>query len=200
MAPLLQPGNQVRVVWRARLDEHIGTFTAEPLRSRAAILSDRLALHGLNAVCGLLAFALPEREPHPLLYPETIALLDGMAGGSVWLEAYLRWELLLLEELGYGLDLRSCAVTGETADLDYVSPRTGRAVSAAGAGIWAGRLLPLPAVMLGKGTASPSEIALGLRTTGHFLETRLAREVGERPLPDARRRLAEAVAALARRG
>ncbi len=193
MAPLLQPGGQVDVAWRARLDEHIGTFTVEPLRSRAHLMGDRLALAGLNSVCALLLFALPEREPHPPLYAATIALLDGMGAQPDWVLDYLRWELGLLEELGYGLDLSSCAVTGARDGLAYVSPKSGRAVSRDGAGDWADRLLPLPPCLLGQGAADPGDLAQGLAVTGHFLTNKLATDIGSRPLPEARRRFVEAV-------
>jgi DNA repair protein RecO (recombination protein O) len=168
----------------------------EPLRSRAAFfLGDRLALAGLNAVTGLLVFALPEREACPELYAGTVTLLDLMGQTEAWPLAYLRWELALLEELGFGLDLTSCAATGATEGLVHVSPRTGRAVSAAGAGVWADRLLPLPPVLRGEGCASDAEIVEALGTTGFFLERRLAPALGDRPIPEARGRL---VAALSR--
>jgi DNA repair protein RecO (recombination protein O) len=184
MAPVLQPGAQLDVVWRARLDAQIGSFTVEPLRARDRLMARRGALAALNAVCAMLSRALPERQPHPGLYAATIALLDGLEAGDRPAD-YLQWELRLLEDLGFGLDLSACAVTGATADLRYVSPRTGRAVSAAGAGRWAERLLPLPACLLG-GPDDPRGIAAGLRLTGHFL----ARELGQtRPLPEARARL-----------
>lgn len=189
MAPLLQPGAQLAVEWRARLDDHLGHFRAEPLRSRAAILSDRRALAGLNALCALLHVALPEREPHPALYAGTVALADALAAGEGWEPLYLRWELRLLEELGYGLDLTACAVTGAREGLAYVSPRTGRAVSLAGAGDWADRLLPLPPVLLGDG--GPQDYAPAMALTGHFLSRGLEPVLAGRPLPEARRRLAD---------
>lgn len=194
MAAMLQPGSQLDVTWRARLEDHIGSFTAEPLRSRAAILSDRRALAGLNAVCALLHVALPEREPHPLLWRMSMALLDDLASGTDWPPVYLRWEVLLLEELGFALDLGSCAVTGARDDLAFVSPKSGRAVSRKGAGDWADRLLPLPAVMLGQGTASLHEIAQGLAITGHFLNRCLEPTLNGRPLPKARQRLLDMLA------
>ncbi|KZY51939.1 DNA repair protein RecO [Sulfitobacter sp. KE29] len=192
IAPSLQPGAQLDVAWRARLEDHIGAFTVEPLRSRAAVaMQDRLALAGLNAVTALLAFCLPEREPHPALYRRTEALLDMLGQGDVWPLAYLKWELRLLEEMGYALDLDACAVTGATEGLIYVSPKTGRAVSAKGAGEWADRLLPLPPVLRG-GAGNDAEVAQGLRTTGHFLTVHLARDLGGKPLPEARARFVEA--------
>jgi DNA repair protein RecO (recombination protein O) len=190
MMPLLQPGAQLDLTWRARLDEHLGTFAAEPLASRAALMADRAALAGLNAVCALVSHALPEREAHPALYPATLALLDAFEGQG-WGLGYLRWELLLLEELGFGLDLSRCAVTGATEGLAYVSPRTGRAVTAAGAGDLADRLLPLP-VCLRDGPVDPAGLAQGLALTGHFL----TRELGtQRPLPEARARLVAVLSA-----
>ncbi|MFD0911125.1 DNA repair protein RecO [Ruegeria arenilitoris] len=192
IAPILQPGAQLDVLWRARLQEHIGTFLVEPLRSRAAAaFSGRLALSGLNAVVALLSFCLPEREPHPGIYWQTEQLMDLLGQDEIWPLAYLRWELALLEELGFGLDLTRCAVTGTTEGLAYVSPKTGRAVSAEGAEDWADRLLPLPPVLRGQGAAPDGEIAAGLRTTGYFLAHRVAPSLGHTPLPEARDRFVD---------
>ncbi|WP_101065597.1 DNA repair protein RecO [Roseovarius salinarum] len=190
MAPLLQPGAQLDLTWRARLEDHIGSFTTEVLRSRAAAsMADRMTLAGLNAVTALLLFTLPEREAHPRLYARTEALLDLLDQREVWPLAYLHWELALLEALGFGLDLSGCAVLGAQAnDLSYVSPRTGRAVSRAGAGAWADRLLPLPPCLLGQGPAPDADIDAGLVTTGHFLHHHVAPQMGHRPLPEARQR------------
>ena len=193
IAPILQPGAQLDVTWRARLEEHLGAFTVEPVKSRTAILGDMRALAALNSVCALLHFTLPEREPHPALYDLTVGLLDRLGDRDDWPLDYLAWELRLLEELGYGLDLSACAVTGSFDDLAYVSPKSGRAVSQVGAGAWADRLLPLPPCLLGQGSASTEELAQGLKTTGFFLEHRLAPDLGTRPLPDARRRLVDAL-------
>ena len=114
-APILQPGAQLDLVWKARLEDHLGTFTIEPLRSRAAlVMNDRMALAGLNAVTALLAFVLPERDPQPDLYTRTIPLLDLLGQSDIWPLAYLQWEVALLETLGFGLDLGSCAATGST--------------------------------------------------------------------------------------
>lgn len=192
IAPILQPGAQLDVTWRARLEDHIGSYTVEPIRSRAGALSDRQALAGLNAVTALLLFALPEREAHPKLYARSTALLDLLGDQDIWPLAYLQWELALLEETGFGLDLSTCAVLGHQAnDLSFVSPRSGRAVSRAGAGEWAAKLLPLPPCLMGHGPAPDHEIAEGFRTTGHFLREHLAPAMGHKPLPEARARFVE---------
>ena len=195
MAPVLQPGSQVAVTWSARLSEHMGAFAVEPMRSRSGLMADRLALTGLNAICAMLHLALPEREPHLLLWQATMALLDGLERDAGWPVEYLRWELGLLEGLGFGLDLGRCAVTGSREGLAYVSPKTGRAVSAEGAGEWASRLLPLPQVLLGQGPANRAELQAGLAVTGHFLAKGLEPVLHDRPLPVARQRLIDLLAA-----
>jgi DNA repair protein RecO (recombination protein O) len=198
IAPTLQPGAQLDVTWKARLEDHLGSFTVEPIRSRTAqVMQDRLALAGLNAVTGLLSFLLPDREAHAPLYARTIQLLDLLGQNDVWPLAYLQWEVALLDEMGFGMDLSACAVSGLNDDLFYVSPRTGRAVSRLAAGEWADRLLPLPHVLLGKGDADLNEIVLALRTTGHFLNNHLAKSLGNLPIPEARQRLIDAMKRLA---
>lgn len=193
IAPILQPGAQLDVAWRARLEDHIGSFSVEPVRSRAAVaMGDRMALAGLNAVTAMLSFCLPEREPHPALYHRTQTLLDLLDQGDLWPLAFLRWEIDLLEEMGYALELNACAVTGATEGLTYVSPKSGRAVSAQGAGEWADRLLPLPEVMRGLGEAPDSEISQAFVTTGYFLSEHLAKDLGGKPLPEARARFVDA--------
>jgi DNA repair protein RecO (recombination protein O) len=188
-APVLQPGAQLDVTWRARLEEHIGSFQVEPLRSRAAsALSSRLALAGLNAVTALLSFCLPERAAYPQLYHRTEQLLDLLGQDSVWPLAYLGWEKAVLEEMGFGLDLSACAVTGATDGLVFVSPKSGRAVTRSGAGEWADRMLPLPPCLRGEGPAPDADILAGLRTTGYFLDAHLAPSLGNTPVPDARSR------------
>lgn len=194
MAATLQPGSQVEVTWRARLDEHVGSYAVEPVASRAGVLADRMALAGLNSVCAMLHVALPEREPHPAIYRRSIQLLDALPTGAAWQADYLRWEMELLEELGFALDLSRCAVTGSREDLAYVSPKTGRAVSRDAAGEWAARLLPLPAALLGQGPASQAELAQGLAVTGHFLTRCLEPLLNGKPLPEARARLLDMIA------
>lgn len=195
IAPILQPGAQLDVAWWARLDNHIGTFTVEPLHSRAAqVMNDRLALAGMLSVLALLRFALPERAPQPGLYARSLALLDMLGQSDLWPLAYLRWEQALLDDMGFGLDLGACAVTGATTDLAYVSPKSGRAVSRAAAGEWASRLLPLPACLLGQGVGDLEDVMQGLQVTGHFLLHHLAPGLGASALPDARLRFVDALA------
>lgn len=189
MGPILQPGAQLDLAWKARLEEHMGAFTVEPIRSRAAaVMGDPLALAGQNAVLGLLSFALAERQPHAELYAQTENLLDLIVETPAWPLAYLQWEMALLESLGFAMELKTCAVTGAFDDLAYISPKSGRAVSQAGAGDWADRLLPLYPVLLGQGAATDADIGQAMQVTGFFLEKGLAAEKA-RDLPDARLRL-----------
>ncbi|WP_323010389.1 DNA repair protein RecO [Paracoccus sp. (in: a-proteobacteria)] len=185
-AAMLQPGNRLSLRWRARLEDQLGTFAVEPAQARPGLIAGADALAGVNAVTSLLLFALPERDPHPRLADATEILLDLMDAGADWAEAYLHWEMRLLDELGFGLDLESCAVTGMREGLAYVSPRTGRAVSAQAAGDWAPRLLPLPAMLGGRSNGGIEE---ALALTGHFLQSRLAETHVGKPLPPARARL-----------
>lgn len=193
MAPVLQPGSWIQLDWRARLQDHIGAFKVEPVQSRAHLMADRLTLAGLTSICSLLRVALPEREPYPDLYIATQGLLTSLDRPD-WTASYLRWEIRLLDELGFGLDLATCAVTGTSEELAYVSPKTGRAVSRAGAGDWADRLLALPSGMTGTGPLSAEAVGLGLRLTGHFLERGLRPVLHDRPLPEARSRLVDLLA------
>lgn len=193
-AAMLQPGSRLDLRWRARRDDQLGTFAVEPVRLRSGLLADPLALAGLNAVCSLLIFALPERDPHPVLVGATERLLDLMEAGTDWSQDYLRWEMRLLDEMGFGLDLSACAVTGAAQGLAYVSPKSGRAVSREGAGDWADRLLPLPGLLGGAGDNGGQDLAQGLAITGHFLAARLAAELVGRPVPPARQRLVDRLA------
>ncbi len=127
---VLQPGNEVAATWRARLSEHLGTLVCELERARAAaLMDDAPRLAGLRSACAIAEAGLPERDPHREVFDSTVDLLDAMANTPGWRLDYVRWELRLLADLGFGLDLSACAATGVTDDLTYVSPRTGRAVS-----------------------------------------------------------------------
>ena len=190
MAPVLQPATQLSVEWRARLPEHLGVFTIEPVRSRAAsLLRDRLALAALSSVCSLLTRILPEREPAGDFYSHTVRFLDLLEGGSGWMAEYLHWELRLLREAGRGLDLSRCVVTGTDQGLRYVSPRSGGAVSGDAAGKWAPRLLEIPACLTGGGSCGLKDYSAGLRLTGHFLNTVLSETGSPEKAMAARQRL-----------
>lgn len=190
--PTLQPGNTLDAHWRGRLPEHLGSFTAELARARAgALMESRAGLAGLNAFAATCAAALPERQPYPPVFVAGEILLEAMAQSDAahWLPLYARWEAGLLEALGFGLDLSECAATGATDDLVYVSPRSGRAVSRAGAGIYADRLFRLPAFLAGQGgEPGPEETCDALRLTGYFLIERVLEPHGEE-MPQARIRL-----------
>lgn len=191
--PALQPGNGVHVQWRARLEEHLGSFTCELARARAGELMDsREALAGLNAFTAVTSTAMPEREAHEAVFLSGEILLDAMVAHDAahWLPLYVRWEAGLLEALGFGLDLNECAATGVKDDLGYVSPKTGRAVSRDGAGLYARRLLQLPQFLLEARNAEPTarDIADGLALTGYFLLERVLRPHGKE-MPPARMQL-----------
>ncbi len=194
IAPILQPGAQIDVAWRARLEDHLGAFTVEPVRSRADLMGARDTLAAMNAVTSLLSFVLPEREAHANLYRRTLAVLDMIGNGDFWRLGYLRWELALLDDLGFGLDLGRCAVTDRSDNLVFVSPKSGRAVSRAGAGEWADRMLPLSPALVGMGEGGDRDILDGLQVTGHFLGQHFAPTLGDRPLPAARQRFIDLIA------
>ncbi len=191
LSPALQPGTQLALEWRARLAEHLGYFRIEPLRSRAAaIMADRTALAALNAIGALLVTLLPEREPNPEIYDRTVALAEALAAGEWdWPARYAHWELALLAALGFGLDLTRCSASGVTADLFYVSPRTGRAVSHEAGGAWADKLLPLPGFLIGRGEPTIGTVREALRMSGFFLEHWACPAFERKALPEARDRL-----------
>lgn len=191
--PVLQPGNKVKVEWRGRLSEHLGTYTVEAISARAAeLMDDRLSLAGLNAICAVARECLPEREPHLDVYQALEVLIDNLHEPDIWPALYIRWEAGLLTAMGYGLDLKSCAATGVNDNLTHVSPRSGRAVSASAAEPYKDKLLALPAFLYGLPYASPEDIANGFVLTGYFLETRVQWGVNK-TLPDARARMIERV-------
>lgn len=174
LRPVLQPGNLVEANFRARVQEQLPALTVELVRSRAPLASDRLTAAAIEWLCSLTAACLPEGMPYPAIYSALSGLLDVMDHADdprLWMAGLVRYELLLLRELGFGLDLSSCAATGVTDDLAYVSPKSSRAVSRAAGEPYASRLLPLPAFLRGVGgTPSWENIADATRTTGYFLE------------------------------
>jgi DNA repair protein RecO (recombination protein O) len=196
-AAVWQPGNLVQARWVARLADQLGSLSAELVHPAAALAMDEpLALAMLSSLCALAEDALPEREPHPRLFQGLLRLIAHLSQGAVLLPELIRWEAELLAELGFGLDLARCGVTGATTGLAYVSPRTGRAVSLDAAGTWAPRLLPLPGFLAGGNDSGPADWRDGLRLTGHFL-ARDAFGQRHRPLPPARLRLLDRITALA---
>jgi DNA repair protein RecO (recombination protein O) len=187
MRPFLQPGARVTVRYRARVSEQMGSASLEPEgEGPAALFDDPLALSGLSAAAGVAASALPEREAHPGAFFAFEALAGALLDIEIWPAVYVRFEAGLLQELGFGLDLSKCAVTGSADDLVYVSPRTGRAVSREAGAPYAERLLKLPPFLLSaQGGLAAGDIAAGLDLTGHFLE-RFVFSVMNRPLPPVR--------------
>lgn len=174
LRPVLVPGNSLHIEFRARTAEQLPHATVELAHSRAYLLSEPLAAAGLEWTSALTAAALPEGQPYPLVYQAMDGLLcaiEAAPSARGWAAALVRYELLLLGELGFGLDLSECAATGARDGLAFVSPKSGRAVSAAGAGGYRDRLLPLPEWLLARAAATPDwpEIRDGLRLTGHFL-------------------------------
>lgn len=201
----LQPGTTIDAVWRARLESHLGVFTVEPMRVRTVAFSGGpVRLAAMTSCCALTSALLAERDPHPAIYEGLEAVFDlletgGEGDGPIrWAPAVVRWELGLLAEVGSGLDLSSCAATGAVGDLIYVSPKSGRAVSREAGAPYDGRLLALPPFLTEGGGAADTlnDISAGLRLTGYFLERHLLAH-DRRGLPDARRRLAERIAAAA---
>ena len=188
--PVLQTGTHVDATWKARLSENLGMLTVEPRRSFGAeAMDDAAALGALTSLC-TLARELPERDPHPNLFEVSLFVLGFLDDPTVWPALYVRWELVLLDELGFGLDLTKCASTGSTDDLVYVSPKTGRAVSMTAGEPYQDRLLPLPAFLRGRvgNGVQPGDVQAGLALTAHFLQSRLYGARGE-PLPGPRQRL-----------
>lgn len=167
--PVLQAGNAVQAVWRARLEDQLGTYTLEPLNLRAgAIMVEPFRLAGLATLAGL-AQLLPEREPHRRMYDALRVVLDAIEQDDVWPALLVRWQLGLLDELGFGLDLSRCAATGATENLIYVSPKSGKAVSAAAGEPFRDRLFRLPGFLNGTSGTSQEDVIDGLKLTGYFL-------------------------------
>lgn len=186
MQPLLQPGNHAEFVWRARLDQHLGTFLVEPVHLRTArLMASAEALHAVCLVAALLRLG-PERDPHPALYEMAMQIAGGIDTPEILAPLMVRFEAKILAQMGFGLDLEKCAATGATNNLVYVSPKSGRAVSKAAGEPYKARLLPLPAFLRGEIAApSPADIRNGFRLTGFFLLRDLFGPRGQ-TLPEAR--------------
>jgi len=186
-----QIGNRLAVTWRARLADHLGSFSGEIAGSGVArLLDDRARLAALTAACAVAAAVLPEREPHPRAFAGLNALIAALNDDHRWALAYVEWELGLLAELGFGLDLARCAATGTTEDLIYVSPRSGQAVCAAAGAPYRDRMLRLPAFLKQETDSAQAvldDVLDGLDLTGFFLERRVLAPHG-RKIPAARTR------------
>lgn len=187
MKPFLQPGARVVAEMRARTSDHLGSARLEPVgEGPSALFEDSMALTGLAAAAAVAQGALPEREPHPGAFLAFEALMSAFQMPEVWPAVFVRFEAGLLEDLGFGLDLSRCAVTGSLDDLLWVSPRTGRAVSRDAGAPYADKLLTLPPFMLGaQAGLAEGDIGAGFDLTGHFLEQFVFHPM-DRPLPPAR--------------
>lgn len=187
---VLQPGNRLKAVWRARLSEHLGTYALEMVNAYAApFLNDPTRLAVLSAACAVCEAALPEREPHGRVFNGLAALLDSR-DGDCRPSVYVKWELGLLAELGFGLDLTGCAAGGSNDQLAYVSPKSGRAVSLSAGEPYKKLLLALPGFLIDGGESDADSLADAMKLTGFFLERYVFGHHGG-SMPPARRRLAE---------
>lgn len=195
MKPILQTGNSVSASWRARLDEHLGNYTVEPMRERASnFFAAPHAIYGVTHLAALMRL-LPERDPHGELFAVFEAILDRLEDPVLAAPLVVRFELQVLTELGFGLDLDQCAATGDTLDLIYVSPKSGRAVSRAAGEPWADKMLHLPAFLRDHDRESAGrDLADGFALTGFFLARHVLEPRGQ-TLTDER---AHFIAALAR--
>ncbi|MFC7400134.1 DNA repair protein RecO [Chelatococcus sp. GCM10030263] len=185
---VLQAGNHVEVVWRARIEEHLGTFSVEATSlNTSRFLAAPVALYGLGAATALLRL-LPERDPHSALFDAFTVLVEHLDNASIAPALLVRFELAMLAELGFGLDLTACAATGRTAELAYVSPKSGRAVSAEAGAPYRAKLLALPSFLTSarlETEPSPAEVDAGFALTGFFLRRHIFEPRGL-PWPDAR--------------
>lgn len=200
LQPVLQPGNAVQLVWRARIDGHLGHYAVEGLDLHAAqFLSSRLALFAMTHVAALVRL-LPERDPHPALHEALGQVIAVLADASLAPALVARFELEILSELGFGLDLSRCAATGRRDGLIYVSPKTGRAVSREAGAPWHDKLLPLPGFMRGEeGVPTRADIVDALKLTHYFLERDVLHPRGL-VMPEGRRVLLEALSVVADKG
>ncbi len=189
LRPVLQPGNMVTATWRARLSEHLGTITIDAGRAYAAeAMSDSKVLAGLSSLCALMQVT-PERQAYPRLYETVQIVLSALDDDALWPVLLARFEMALLDEIGFGLDLSCCAATGSIENLEYVSPRSGRAVSRDAAQPYIDKMFVLPQFLLDPSAdADAADVLTALELTGHFLERRVYLP-NDLKMPPARQRL-----------
>ncbi len=193
MRPVLDLGNEVEARWFSRVEENLGHFTLELLRPHASLhMGDYAKLSAVQAGCALIDRCLPEREQHLSVYEGFRVFLESL-DSPVWAETYIFWEMALLKELGFGLDLKKCAAGGDNDELAYVSPKTGRAVSLSAGEPYKERLLKLPSFLAGKHKDDPMDILHGLQLTGYFLQNRVFAHTHQE-MPEARGRLLQKIA------
>lgn len=195
--PILQPGNKIKVKWRARLLDHLGNFSCDLITNHASSwLDNQEILSVIASACSVTEASLPERQPVSGIYA-SLATLFSLMDVDLWGPAYVKWEMGLLQALGFGMDLSQCAASGVAENLTYVSPRTGRAVSMEAGAPYHEKLFPLPSFLIGGGGWNDTDICQGLDLTGHFLSRHvfahphsrlLIAQAGDLPL--ARKRLA----------
>ena len=196
--PMLQPGNRVQAQWRARVIDQLGTYTLDLTAAQAALWLDAPEIIAIiSSACAVTEASLPERQPLPGVYAGLATLL-ALRDQDLWAPVYIKWEMNLLQALGYGLDLSQCAAGGGAENLAYISPRTGRAVSREAGAPYHDKLFPLPSFLLGGGEWDRSDILQGLEMTGHFLSRHIFANPHSRvliprdgDLPQARQRLVE---------
>jgi len=188
LKPILQIGAQLDLTWKARLEEHLGSFQVELIRSRTAyVINNRLLLAGMLSSASLINKFFPTGQVYTEFYESSEKLFDLLQFPDIWTLGYFKWELEFMETLGFGLDLKKCAVTGSTEDLKFISPKSGRAVSKAAAGEWSSKLLPFPVAESGQFN-SFNDILDGLKVTQFFLEKKVLATFGMNTLPKARSR------------
>ena len=189
LRPVLQRGNRIQASWRARLSDHLGTMTVEPVHMRAGLaLQNPLHLAALTALCDMVRI-FPERQSYPKLTQTFETLMDCLDNPDIWPAVFIRFEMAMLDELGFGLDLRTCAATGSNDHLTHISPRSGRAVSASAAQPYLDQLFPLPPFFLHSSEEiTPEDISAGFAVTGFFLNRRLYASV-DATIPDSRVRM-----------
>ena len=188
LKPILQIGAQIDLTWKARLEEHLGSFQVELIRSRTAnVMNDRLLLAGMLSSATLINRFFPTGQVYKEFYKSSENLFDLLQFPDIWTLGYFKWELEFLETLGFGLDLEKCAVTGSTEDLKFISPKSGRAVSNAAAGDWSSKLLPFPIAASGQ-VNSLEDVLDGLKVSQFFLEKKVLVAFGMEHLPSARSR------------